>query len=47
MKALAEVQAEGRLVGIISHVGELKSRIPARIEVFPGEDGSRLAVRGV
>lgn len=47
MKALAEVQAEGRLVGIISHVGELKSRIPARIEVFPGEDGSRLLVRGV
>ena len=47
MKALAEVQAEGRLVGIISHVGELKNRIPARIEVFPGEDGSRLAVRGV
>lgn len=44
MKALSEIQKEGRLVGLISHVAELRSRIPARIEVFPGQDGSRLKV---
>lgn len=33
MKAIAMLQGGGRLVGIISHVSELKSRIPGRIEV--------------
>ncbi len=33
MKALSLLQGGGRLVGIISHVAELKSRIPSRIEV--------------
>lgn len=47
MKALADIQSEGRLVGIISHVSELKSRIPAHIEVRAGEDGSTLSVKGV
>jgi DNA repair exonuclease SbcCD ATPase subunit len=27
-------------VGIISHVGELRERIPARIEVTKSQDGS-------
>lgn len=44
MKALAEIQKEGRLVGLISHVSELRSRIPAHIEVAAGRDGSRLEV---
>jgi exonuclease SbcC len=30
----------GRLVGIISHVPELRSRIDARLEVRPTEKGS-------
>ena len=45
MKALADIQKEGRLVGLISHVSELRSRIPARIEVVPGRDGSTLEVK--
>ena len=45
MKALADIQKEGRLVGLISHVSELRNRIPARIEVVPGRDGSTLEVK--
>lgn len=33
MKALAMLQNSGRLIGIISHVSELKNRIPCRVEV--------------
>lgn len=40
MESLLELQASGRLVGIISHVPELKSRIPAHLEVKPVEQGS-------
>ncbi len=38
--ALEELQRGGRLVGIISHVPELKERIPARLEVTPIQIGS-------
>ena len=41
MRALVDLQSGGRLVGIISHVPELKERIGARLEVTPGERGSR------
>ena len=41
MRALVDLQNGGRLVGIISHVPELKERIGARLEVIPGERGSR------
>lgn len=34
-------QSGGRLVGIISHVEELKSQIPVRLEVKAGKAGSR------
>ena len=34
MKALFEIQKIGRTVGIISHVAELKSRIPAQIRIL-------------
>ena len=37
---LVELQLGGRLVGIISHVSELKERIPAQLVVTPGERGS-------
>jgi DNA repair protein SbcC/Rad50 len=43
--ALEELRQSGRLVGIISHVAELRRRIPARIEVLPGEHGSVAVVR--
>ena len=41
VKALLELQGAGRLVGIISHVPELRERIDARLEVLPVEKGSR------
>lgn len=40
MKALAMLHQGGRTIGIISHVSELRNRIPARIEVFRLSDGS-------
>jgi exonuclease SbcC len=39
-RALVDLQGGGRLVGIISHVPELKERIEARLEVIPGRGGS-------
>lgn len=41
INALIDLQANGRLVGIISHVTELQERIDARLEVIPGENGSK------
>lgn len=40
LRALIDLQQGGRLVGIISHVPELKERIDARLEVVPGRNGS-------
>ncbi len=40
LRALMELQQGGRLVGIISHVEELKQRIPAQLEVTRGRHGS-------
>lgn len=40
MKTLIDLQKGGRLVGIISHVPELKERIDARLEVTPADKGS-------
>jgi len=41
LRALVDLQKEGRLVGIISHVPELKERVDVRLEVIPGKRGSR------
>ncbi|MCM3764248.1 SMC family ATPase [Neobacillus niacini] len=41
IEALMDIQSSGRLVGIISHVPELKERIDARLEVIAGQTGSR------
>ncbi len=41
---LTELEAQHRLVGIISHVGELRERIPARLEVRKGNQGSQISV---
>jgi len=41
IEALLEIQSSGRLVGIISHVPELKERIDARLEVTSTQSGSR------
>ena len=40
IRALLDLQKGGRLVGIISHVEELKERIDARLEVTKGKNGS-------
>lgn len=41
MQTLVDLQESGRLVGIISHVPELKQRISARLEVTSGDRGSQ------
>ena len=40
MKTLLELQSGGRLVGIVSHVEELKNQVPVRLEVFKTKTGS-------
>ena len=47
LQTLAELQHDGKLIGIISHVPLLKERIDVRIQVLPGADGcSRLVGPG-
>jgi exonuclease SbcC len=41
IEALIDIQNSGRLVGIISHVPELKERIDARLEVISTQTGSK------
>jgi len=43
MRTLDELRQGGRTVGVISHVEELRTRIPSRLEVVAGREGSRLA----
>ncbi|KQS73431.1 AAA family ATPase [Modestobacter sp. Leaf380] len=43
MGVLDELRRGGRTVGVISHVEELRARIPSRVEVVAGRDGSSLA----
>ena len=40
LRALVDLQKGGRLVGVISHVPEMKERIPARLEVSSSRRGS-------
>jgi len=42
LNTLMELNDAGRLIGIISHVGELKERIDARIDVLPSKSGSTI-----
>ena len=43
MTVLDELRRGGRTVGVISHLEELRTRIPTRLEVLAGRHGSRLA----
>jgi len=45
MTVLDGLREGGRLVGIVSHVAELRQRIPAQIRVRKGQAGSQLTVR--
>jgi exonuclease SbcC len=40
MAALVELKARGRIIGIISHVSDLRERIETQLRVVPGKDGS-------
>lgn len=40
MRALLDLNQSGRLVGVISHVEEMKAQIDTRLEVIPGKQGS-------
>lgn len=39
---LIQIESEGRMVGIISHVEELKNQISNKIEIIPSSSGSKL-----
>ena len=43
MGVLDELRRGGRAVGVVSHVEELRQRIPARLEVHTDRAGSRLS----
>ncbi|MGH3287303.1 MAG: SbcC/MukB-like Walker B domain-containing protein, partial [Streptosporangiaceae bacterium] len=45
MTVLDGLREGGRMVGIVSHVAELKQRIPAQIRVHKGRSGSHLTMR--
>jgi exonuclease SbcC len=47
LRTLEDLNQGGRLVGLISHLEEVKNRIPARLEVIPGPGGSRALFRVV
>ncbi|WP_433601472.1 AAA family ATPase [Nocardia sp. CA-135953] len=42
MGVLDELRAGGRVVGVVSHVDEMRQRIPSRLHVIRGRAGSRL-----
>ncbi|MEH6640813.1 SMC family ATPase [Vreelandella glaciei] len=43
---LSELQMGGRMIGVISHVSELKEQMPIRIEVHASRHGSSVEVKG-
>ncbi len=44
MNVLDGLRAGGRIVGIVSHVSELRQRIPAQVHVRKGRDGSHVEI---
>ncbi len=44
IRTLIDLQASGRMIGIISHVSELKEQMAVRIDVISTARGSRLAI---
>ena len=44
IRTLTDLTSENRLIGIISHVADLKERIPAHVEVSPSRTGSSIQV---
>jgi exonuclease SbcC len=46
MDVLDGLREGGRVVGLVSHVAELRARIPAQVQVRKGRTGSGLTVLG-
>ena len=44
MDALDGLRRGGRVVGLVSHVADMKQRIPAQLHVSKGREGSRLGI---
>ncbi|HEY1135234.1 MAG TPA: SbcC/MukB-like Walker B domain-containing protein, partial [Nocardioides sp.] len=44
MDTLDELREGGRVVGVVSHVSELRTRIPTQLQVTPSRSGSRLGI---
>ena len=45
MKVLTDLSGENRIVGIISHVSELKERIEKKVELTKTMNGSSITVK--
>jgi DNA repair protein SbcC/Rad50 len=45
LDAIELLQADGRMIGVVSHVSELAERLPARIEVSKSPGGSTVTIR--
>ncbi|MGK0501191.1 MAG: exonuclease SbcC [Oceanicoccus sp.] len=46
VRTLIDLQASGRMIGIISHVSELKEQMALRVDVISDRAGSRIATVG-
>lgn len=46
IRTLVDLQASGRMIGVISHVSEMREQMPLRVDVIAGKSGSRVEVAG-
>ena len=46
IRTLIDLQSSGRMIGVISHVAELKEQIPLRIDISAGRLGSSVKLTG-
>jgi exonuclease SbcC len=44
IRTLIDLQASGRMVGVISHVAELKEQMPLRLDIIPSRAGSHVTL---
>jgi exonuclease SbcC len=44
IRTLIDLQASGRMVGVISHVAELKEQMPLRLDIMPSRAGSHVTL---
>ena len=43
IRTLVDLQSTGRMIGVISHVAELKEQLPLRLDIIADRNGSRLS----